>query len=121
MELIFYLLNLNNRNFGSIEKFRVVENRLYTVPDESGIVYIYRYRIVFRGGPFDFFLGGVEDSDCARIFFPTRGTRQILFSCKSAAQDIFPQYISRQNIFFALSYSYRQRRSWGFQSEEAEK
>jgi hypothetical protein len=28
MELIFYLLNLNNRNFGSIEKFRLVENRL---------------------------------------------------------------------------------------------
>jgi hypothetical protein len=29
MELIFYLLNLNNRNFGSIEKFRLVENRLH--------------------------------------------------------------------------------------------
>ena len=69
-----------------------------------------------------FFWGGgeVEDSDCARILFPTRGTRQILFSCKSAAQDISPQYISRQNIFFSLSYSYRQRRSWGFQSVEAE-
>jgi hypothetical protein len=31
MELIFYLLNLNNRNFGSIEKFRLVENRLYRI------------------------------------------------------------------------------------------
>jgi hypothetical protein len=28
MELIRNLLNLNNRNFGSIEKFRLVENRL---------------------------------------------------------------------------------------------
>jgi hypothetical protein len=28
MELIWNLLNLNNRNFGSIEKFRLVENRL---------------------------------------------------------------------------------------------
>jgi hypothetical protein len=33
MELIFYLLNLNNRNFGSIEKFRLVENRLYKHSD----------------------------------------------------------------------------------------
>jgi hypothetical protein len=29
MELIRNRLNLNNRNFGSIEKFRLVENRLY--------------------------------------------------------------------------------------------
>jgi hypothetical protein len=28
MELNRTLLNLNNRNFGSIEKFRLVENRL---------------------------------------------------------------------------------------------
>jgi hypothetical protein len=28
MELNINLLNLNNRNFGSIEKFRLVENRL---------------------------------------------------------------------------------------------
>ena len=28
MELIRNLLNLNNRNFGSIEKFPLVENRL---------------------------------------------------------------------------------------------
>jgi hypothetical protein len=30
MELNRNLLNLNNRNFGSIEKFRLVENRLKT-------------------------------------------------------------------------------------------
>ena len=50
--------------------------------------------LIFEGG-------GLEDSDCARIFFLPRGTRQIFFSCKSAAQDIFSQYISRQDIFFA--------------------
>jgi hypothetical protein len=39
--------------------------------------------------------GGVEDSVCTRIFFPPRRTRQIFFSCKSAAQDIFfPIYLA---------------------------
>jgi hypothetical protein len=82
--------------------------------------------LIFEGGG-----GGVEDSVCARIIFRPRGIRQIFFSCKSAVQVIFSQYISRQDIFFCpliitaysnlrLSYSYRQRRSRGFQSEEAE-
>ena len=42
--------------------------------------------------------GGLEDSDCARIIFPLRGIRQIFFSCKSAAQDIFFP------IYFAAGY-----------------
>ena len=37
MELIFYLLNLNNRNFGSIEQFRLVENRLKGPIPRGGI------------------------------------------------------------------------------------
>jgi hypothetical protein len=58
------------------------------------------------GGPFDFWGGGGgggggEDSDCARIFFPPIGTKQIIFSCKSAAQDIFfPIYLAA-GYFFA--------------------
>jgi hypothetical protein len=35
MELNRNLLNLNNRNFGSIEKFRLVENRLYAEKKRS--------------------------------------------------------------------------------------
>ena len=35
MELNRNLLNLNNRNFGSIEKFRLVENRLYKLSAET--------------------------------------------------------------------------------------
>ena len=95
-------------------------NQAFTRYRMNQVSFIYIDIVSYLGADIWLFGGGgeVEDSDCARIFFPTRGTRQILFSCKSAAQDIFPQYISRQNI--SLSYSYRQRRSWGFQSEEAE-
>ena len=35
MELIRILLNLNNKNFGSIEKFRLVENRLKGVTEAA--------------------------------------------------------------------------------------
>jgi hypothetical protein len=35
MELIRNLLNLNNRNFGSIEKFRLVENRHFFPQKEN--------------------------------------------------------------------------------------
>jgi hypothetical protein len=37
MELNKNLLNLNNRNFGSVEKFRLVENRLYAGTHRSKI------------------------------------------------------------------------------------
>ena len=65
-------------------------------------------------------------------FFSAQGYKTDIFSCKSAAQDIFfPIYFAAGYFFLPLiitaysnlrlSYSYRQRRSRGFQSEEAEK
>jgi hypothetical protein len=38
MELNRNLLNLNNRNFGSIEKFRLVENRLKTLGLQASVI-----------------------------------------------------------------------------------
>ena len=77
-------------------------NQAFTRYRMNQVSFIYIDIVSYLGADHLIFFGGgeVEDSDCARNFFPTRGTRQILFSCKSAAQDIFPQYISRQNIFF---------------------
>jgi hypothetical protein len=85
-----------------------------------------------RGGPFDFWGGGgVGRFRLCNNFFPPRGIRQIFFPVKVQRKILFSQYISRQDIFFLshiitaysnlrLSHSYRQRRSRGFQSEEAE-
>ena len=60
-----------------------------------------------RGGPFDFGgggggEGGVEDSDCGRIFFPPRGTRQIFFPVKVQRKIFFPNIFGGR-IFFCLS------------------
>ena len=82
--------------------------------------------LIFEGGG-----GGVGRFRLCKNFFPPRGTRQIIFSYKSAAQDIFsPIYLAAGYFFLPLiitaysnlrlSYSYHQRRSRGFQSEEAE-
>jgi hypothetical protein len=98
-------------------------NQAFTRYRMNQVSFIYIDIVSYLGADHLIFFWGGGGGGRFRLcnnFFPTRGTRQILFSCKSAAQDIFPQYISRQNIFFSLSYSYRQRRSWGFQSEEAE-
>jgi hypothetical protein len=60
----------------------------------------YRLRVdhlILRGGGG----GGLEDSVCASIFFWPRGIRQIFFSCKSAAQDFFPNIFRGRIFFFA--------------------
>ena len=49
--------------------------------------------LIFGGGG-----GGVGRFRLCKNFFPSRGIRQIFFSCKSAAQDIFFP------IYFAAGY-----------------
>jgi hypothetical protein len=45
--------------------------------------------------------GGLEDSDCARIFFRPGEQDRYFFPVKVQRKIFFSQYISRQDIFFA--------------------
>ena len=77
--------------------------------------------LTFEGG------GGGWKIQTVQDFFSSQANKTDIFFCKSAAQDIFPN-IFRGRIFLPLiitaysnlmhSYSYHQRRSRGFQSEE---
>ena len=81
--------------------------------------------MIFEGGG-----GGWKIQTVQEFFFRPREQDRYFFPVKVQRKIFFSQYISRQDIFFAshnltaysnlrLSYSYRQRRSRGFQSEEA--
>jgi hypothetical protein len=72
--------------------------------------------------------GGVGRFRLCNNFFPPRGIRQIFFHVKVQRKIFFPNIFRGRISFLPLiitaysriSYSYRQRHSRGFQSEEAE-
>ena len=84
-----------------------------------------------RGGPFDFWGGGGSKIQTVQGFFLPRRTRQIFFPVKVQRKTFFPNIFRSRKFFLPLiitaysnvrlSYSYRQRRNWVFQSEEAGK
>ena len=78
---------------GSSQKtfWRDVYTVLYFKPKGQTIWFL-------RGGG-----GGGWKIQTVQVYVSAQGNKTDIFSCKSAAQDIFSQYISGQDIFFCLS------------------